>query len=99
MALKECALINTLGITPCIFGFFNLQLKEDQKAKVEQFFKCCYYVKGPYSERSGFEKLNKELDKLGDGIAVVNRLFYLALPPSVFMDASENIKKCCMTSK
>lgn len=66
---------------------------------MSEFFKDCYYVKGPYNEASGFVKLNEELDKLGKGKSVVNRLFYLALPPSVFMDASENIKKNCMSSK
>lgn len=78
---------------------FILQLKDDQKAKVEEFFKNCYYVKGPYSEESGYKKLNAELEKLGEGKTVVNRLFYLALPPSVFIDASENIKNNCMGTK
>ena len=64
-----------------------------------EFFKNCCYVKGPYNEQSGFKKLNEELEKLGKGKNAVNRLFYLALPPSVFMDASENIKKHCMGSK
>lgn len=76
-----------------------VQLKEDEKTSVSEFFKNCYYVQGPYNEESGFKKLNAELDKLGKGKDVVNRLFYLALPPSVFMDASENIKKFCMSSK
>ena len=78
---------------------FAFQLKEDEKAGVTEFFKNCYYVKGPYNEESGFKKLNAELNKLGEGKDQVNRLFYLALPPSVFMDASENIKKYCMGSK
>lgn len=78
---------------------FILQLKDDQKAKVDEFFKNCYYVKGPYDEESGYKKLNAELEKLGEGKTVVNRLFYLALPPSVFIDASENIKNNCMGTK
>lgn len=56
-------------------------------------------MKGPYNEASGFKSLNAELEKHGEGKDVVNRLFYLALPPSVFMDTSENIKKYCMGSK
>ncbi|XP_073228786.1 glucose-6-phosphate 1-dehydrogenase X-like [Porites lutea] len=76
-----------------------MKLKDDQKAKVEEFFKNCYYVKGPYNEESGYKKLNAELEKLGEGKTVVNRLFYLALPPSVFIDASENIKNNCMGTK
>ena len=78
---------------------FFIQLKDGEKGKVSEFFKVCYYVQGPYNEESGFKKLNTELDKLGEGKDVVNRLFYLALPPSVFIDASENIKKFCMSSK
>ena len=73
-------------------------MKEEEKAQLEAFFKMCHYVQGPYDHRSGFEKLNAELDKLG-GSGVVNRLFYLALPPSVFTSASSNIKECCMTQK
>ncbi|XP_068713345.1 glucose-6-phosphate 1-dehydrogenase-like [Montipora foliosa] len=76
-----------------------MKLKDGEKGKVSEFFKVCYYVQGPYNEESGFKKLNTELDKLGEGKDVVNRLFYLALPPSVFIDASENIKKFCMSSK
>lgn len=73
-------------------------MKEEEKAQLEDFFKVCHYVQGPYDQRSGFEKLNTELNKLS-GSGVVNRLFYLALPPSVFTTASSNIKACCMTQK
>ena len=66
---------------------------------MSDFYKNWSYVKGPYNEPSGFKNLNAELDKLGEGKDVVNRLFYLALPPSVFMDTSENIKEYCMGSK
>ena len=96
----------SLGITLSLYSdnlhhvcYLILQLKDDQKAQVSEFFKLCYYVQGPYNEASGFIKLNTELEKLGKGKDVVNRLFYLALPPSVFMDASENIKQHCMGSK
>lgn len=76
-----------------------LKLKDGEKEKLSEFYKKCYYVKGPYNDASGFKSLNAELEKLGEGKDVVNRLFYLALPPSVFIDTSENIKKYCMGSK
>ena len=58
----------------------------------------CSYVKGSYDEKSGYIALNTELDKLG-GKNTQNRLFYLALPPSVFVDATQNIKDYLMTKK
>ncbi|XP_020909093.1 glucose-6-phosphate 1-dehydrogenase [Exaiptasia diaphana] len=66
--------------------------KDEAKETLEKFWKICSYVKGPYNEKSGYVSLNTELNKLADK-CVQNRLFYLALPPSVFVDATQNIKE------
>lgn len=63
----------------------------DEKTKFEEFWKICSYVKGPYNEKSGYLSLNEEMNRVG-GKCPQNRLFYLALPPSVFVDATQNIK-------
>ena len=74
------------------------QVKDEHKQAVEEFFKHCFYVKGSYDKKSDFKNLGKELDKLNKS-EVVNRVFYLALPPSVFKDTTSNIKECCMSKK
>ncbi|KAK3755019.1 hypothetical protein QZH41_011068, partial [Actinostola sp. cb2023] len=67
-----------------------MKFKDEAKDKLDKFFKVCFYVKGPYNEKSGYISLNTQLNKIV-GQGVQNRLFYLALPPSVFVDATQNI--------
>eukprot|EP00795_Rhopilema_esculentum_P002043 gene2043-17609_t len=74
-----------------------LKVKDDEKDKLDAFFKANYYVQGSYTEASAYQNLDVELKKLENGLKA-NRIFYLALPPSVFMPVTENIKKCCMSS-
>lgn len=73
------------------------QAKDEEAAKLEQFWALNSYVKGSYTEKEAFETLNQEMLKIeGDGTG--NRLFYLALPPSVFAPVTTNIKLCCMST-
>lgn len=74
-------------------------MKDEHKNDVEQFFRQCLYVKGSYDKKKDFEHLGKELDKLNKSAPVNNRVFYLALPPSVFKDTTTNIKNYCMSKK
>ena len=74
------------------------KVKEEHKGDFDRFFKHCFYVKGSYDKKKDFENLGKELDKLSKS-DTANRVFYLALPPSVFKDATSNIKSCCMSKK
>ncbi|XP_029464344.1 glucose-6-phosphate 1-dehydrogenase [Rhinatrema bivittatum] len=68
---------------------------EDQK-KLDAFFSLTSYVSGQYDERSSFEKLHAHMNSLPKG-KKANRLFYLALPPSVYEDVTRNIKETCMS--
>ena len=74
-----------------------LQVKDDEADKVEKFWAINSYVAGSYTEKSAFEKLNSEMCKLETGKEAGNRLFYLALPPSVFATVTSNIKETCMS--
>ena len=74
-----------------------LQVKDDEASKLEGFWSINSYVKGSYTEREAFENLNREMLKIEESMAG-NRLFYLALPPSVFASVTSNIKACCMSS-
>jgi glucose-6-phosphate 1-dehydrogenase len=72
-----------------------MKVKEDEKEKYEQFWKINTYVAGSYTERRDFEMLNQEMGK-NDSQSNANRLFYLALPPSVFETVTVNIRNTCM---
>lgn len=72
----------------CIF-----QVKDNEKEKLEQFFKLNEYQAGSYDGPGDFSKLNKVIEQKGD----CNRLFYLALPPSVYESVTLNLKATCMS--
>lgn len=73
------------------------QVKDDEAAKIDAFWEINSYVKGSYTELEAFKILNQELLKI-EGKSTGNRLFYLALPPSVFAPVTTNIKACCMST-
>lgn len=56
----------------------------------QQFLKACTYVAGSYDEAEGFQALTKSLKAREEGhkSVPIGRLFYLALPPSVYPQAS-----------
>lgn len=56
-------------------------------------------MSGSYTEADAFAKLDSELKKLEGGAEVANRLFYLALPPSVFETVTTHIKGAAMSAK
>lgn len=73
-------------------------MKDDEKDKLDEFFKLNHYVQGSYTEAAAYQKLDAELKKLEKGLQG-NRIFYLALPPSVFMPVTENLSKQCMNAR
>jgi glucose-6-phosphate 1-dehydrogenase len=72
-----------------------MKVKDDENERYEQFWKLNHYVAGSYTERRDFEMLNQELSKF-DNLSSANRLFYLALPPSVFETVTVHIRNTCM---
>ena len=65
---------------------------EDQ---LNEFTKLCTYVAGQYDKDESFEELNKHLEEFEQGRKEAHRVFYMALPPSVFIPVSQHLKKCC----
>lgn len=66
-----------------------------ESSAIEDFLATISYVQGTYSGPDGFGKLQaaisaEELDTPG---ATVGRLYYLALPPSVYLTVVEGLKK------
>jgi glucose-6-phosphate 1-dehydrogenase len=73
--------------------------------RCEAFWAANRYVAGAYDSRRDFELLNQELNSAqlqGErqlSMLNANRLFYLALPPSVFEVVTANIRHACMATK
>jgi len=71
---------------------------KDIEQQLEEFCGLCTYVSGQYDKDESFQQLNKHLEELEQGRKEANRLFYMALPPSVFTIVSQHLKKCCYPS-
>ncbi|KAI9251610.1 glucose-6-phosphate dehydrogenase [Sporodiniella umbellata] len=82
----------------------NLDLKEeDLKKKSKEFIKLCTYVRGKYDEDESFKKLDKYLseseEKRGLTDEQKNRIFYMALPPSVYIEVSKGLSHYVRSKK
>lgn len=75
-----------------------MKVKSAEKERYEEFWKINYYISGQYDSRRDFEILNQELCAF-EKRPVANRLFYLALPPSVYEPVTVHIKEACMATK
>lgn len=76
----------------------HLKLNDDRaKGKVEEFLLLVTYISGPYGKPEGYQQLNKAIEAYDakNGVTKSERLFYLALPPSVFTEVGAHIKKQC----
>lgn len=67
--------------------------------KLAEFNKRCHYFSGQYDSADAFKDFNKHLleaEKFKSKGA--NRVFYMALPPSVFVETAAEIKAQCKTT-
>lgn len=67
--------------------------------QLNEFLKRCSYVSGQYDQDEPFIRLREHLEVLEQGRPQDNRIFYMALPPSVFTTVSQHLKKNCYPSK
>ncbi|XP_018494491.1 glucose-6-phosphate 1-dehydrogenase [Galendromus occidentalis] len=74
-----------------------VKLGEQDEAKFERFLAANTYLPGSYDQATDFINLNEHLKSLEANAPSVNRLFYLALPPSVFQPVSTLLKQQCMS--
>ena len=72
---------------------------KDIEQQLEDFCSLCTYVSGQYDRDESFLQLTKHLEDLEKGRKETHRLFYMALPPSVFTIVSQHLKKCCYPAK
>lgn len=70
---------------------------DESKEKLEQFKQASTYVSGGYEDGPSFANLNTHILELEEQFSgnERNRLFYLALPPSVFIPVAKNLKENC----
>lgn len=67
------------------------EIEED----LDAFCAAASYVSGQYDCDESFIELNKHMEKLEEGHAKQHRIFYMALPPKVFVPVSQHIKRTC----
>ncbi|CAH0561805.1 unnamed protein product [Brassicogethes aeneus] len=75
-----------------------MKVKPNEEERYNEFWSLNHYMAGGYDSRTDFEKLNQELSRFETG-SVANRIFYLALPPSVFEEVTVHIRNACMALK
>ncbi|KAJ3579589.1 hypothetical protein NPX13_g977 [Xylaria arbuscula] len=68
---------------------------KDLEKQLAEFCELCTYVSGQYDQDESFHQLTKHLEGIENGRPETNRLFYMALPPSVFTSVSQHLKRCC----
>lgn len=76
-----------------------MNVKPGQEARYEEFWRLNHYVAGSYDSEADFAELNRRLDQHEKPGPRANRLFYLALPPSVFEAVTVHIRNRCMAPK
>lgn len=72
----------------------NLTKNEQEKSKIPEFLDLCEYIRGSYDKAEDFQNLNKEIEKR-EGKSKRRRIFYLALPPSVYGDVAKGLREHC----
>lgn len=68
---------------------------KDMEQQLQEFCNLCTYVSGQYDKDESFVELRKHMEELEKGRKEANRIFYMALPPSVFTTVSQHLKKNC----
>lgn len=72
------------------------QATPEEKPRLEEFFARNSYVAGQYDDAASYARLNSHMNALHQG-SQANRLFYLALPPTVYEAVTKNIRETCMS--
>ncbi|KAJ6343277.1 hypothetical protein OIU76_005085 [Salix suchowensis] len=64
--------------------------RENCEDKMDQFLKRCFYHAGQYDSEGDFSELDSKL-KVKEAGKVSNRLFYLSIPPNIFVDVVRSV--------
>ncbi|GMH12566.1 hypothetical protein Nepgr_014407 [Nepenthes gracilis] len=63
----------------------RIDKRENCDEKMKEFLKRCFYQSGQYNSEEDFSELNRKLKEKEAG-RLPNRLFYLSIPPNIFVD-------------
>ncbi|EGD98796.1 Glucose-6-phosphate 1-dehydrogenase [Trichophyton tonsurans CBS 112818] len=77
-----------------IRSYIKVPTKELEE-QLNGFCELCSYISGQYDQDESFITLKNHLEELEKGRKEQNRVFYMALPPSVFITVSQHLKKNC----
>jgi glucose-6-phosphate 1-dehydrogenase len=68
---------------------------------IQAFKDLSTYVSGSYEDGAAFDELNAHLEEIESNYQSkeCNRIFYFALPPSVFVPVAKNLKEHCYVTK
>lgn len=67
---------------------------QDCEDQMDEFLSHCFYQQGLYDSPNDFKALDKKLESFEVGCPG-NRLFYLSIPPNVFVQAAGNAADVC----
>ena len=67
----------------------------DYEKALTEFLKMCTYINGQYDEDDSFVKLRKHCEEQEGDRENRNRIFYMALPPNVFIPVAQCLKRNC----
>ena len=67
--------------------------------QLDSFCDACSYITGQYDQDEAFQQLGTHIEKIEHDWKAGNRVFYMALPPSVFITVSQQLKRNCYPKK
>ncbi|XP_010270212.1 PREDICTED: glucose-6-phosphate 1-dehydrogenase, chloroplastic [Nelumbo nucifera] len=75
----------------------RIDKRENCGDKMEEFLQRCFYHSGQYGSEENFSELDKRL-KEKEGGRIPKRLFYLSIPPNIFVDVVRCASRCASSA-
>ncbi|KAJ1296716.1 hypothetical protein BS78_01G323600 [Paspalum vaginatum] len=75
----------------------RIDKRENCGDKMEHFLQRCFYQPGQYNSEEGFAELDRRLKEKEAG-KLPNRLFYLSIPPNIFVDVVRSASRAASSS-
>nr|CAG8640661.1 12361_t:CDS:2 [Entrophospora candida]CAG8644559.1 6124_t:CDS:2 [Entrophospora candida] len=77
-------------------------LNDEIRQQLSEFLKLCTYVSGQYDNDDDYKRLNKnieDIERRDTKNIAKNRIFYMALPPSVFVPVATGVRNNVYTRR
>ena len=91
-----------LNIEEYLYSSCDMQVNPDEQELFRSFIKLNSYLTGFYDKEESFHALSAKIAEISndsDGNTSCNRIFYLALPPSVYESVLKNLSLFCKAPK